>query len=49
MEEIAPHLENMLDADVMETGVAIGHDPKSDRYYAVQEFGRPGRLRFILK
>jgi hypothetical protein len=36
-----PHLENMVDPDVMETGVAIGHDPKSDRYYAVQEFGRP--------
>lgn len=36
-----PHLENMLDPDVMETGVAIGHDPNSDRYYAVQEFGRP--------
>jgi hypothetical protein len=36
-----PHLENMLDPDATETGVAIGHDPKSDRYYAVQEFGRP--------
>ena len=21
--------------------MAIGHDPKSERYYAVQEFGRP--------
>jgi hypothetical protein len=36
-----PHLANMLDPDVSETGLAIGHDPKSERYYAVQEFGRP--------
>jgi uncharacterized protein YkwD len=35
------HLENMLDPDVAEIGVGIGHDPRSDRYYAVQEFGRP--------
>jgi uncharacterized protein YkwD len=35
------HLENMLDPDVTEVGVAIGHDPRSDRYYAVQDFGRP--------
>jgi len=35
------HLANMLDPDVTEIGIAIGHDPKSDRYYAVQEFGRP--------
>ena len=35
------HLENMLDPDVTEVGVAIGHDPQSDRYFAVQNFGRP--------
>jgi uncharacterized protein YkwD len=35
------HLENMLDPDITGVGVAIGHDPRSDRYYAVQDFGRP--------
>ena len=36
-----PHRENMLDPDLTEVGVAIGHAPESDRYYAVQNFGRP--------
>jgi uncharacterized protein YkwD len=36
-----PHRENMLDPDLKEMGVAIGHAPGSDRYYAVQDFGRP--------
>jgi uncharacterized protein YkwD len=36
-----PHRENMLDPDLMEIGIAIGHAPDSDRYYAVQNFGRP--------
>lgn len=36
-----PHLKNMLDPDLAEVGVAIGHDPRSGRYYAVQDFGRP--------
>jgi hypothetical protein len=35
------HLANMLDPDLTEIGVAVGHDPKSNRYYAVQVFGRP--------
>jgi hypothetical protein len=35
------HLANMLDPDLTEIGVAVGHDLKSGRYYAVQEFGRP--------
>ena len=36
-----PHRENLLDPDLTEVGIAIGHAPKSDRYYAVQNFGRP--------
>jgi uncharacterized protein YkwD len=43
-----PHRANMLDPDVTETGVAIGYSPRTNRYYAVQEFGRPksAALRF---
>jgi uncharacterized protein YkwD len=36
-----PHRENMLDADLAEVGIAIGYSPESQRYYAVQDFGRP--------
>ncbi|HEX5471939.1 MAG TPA: endonuclease/exonuclease/phosphatase family protein [Lacipirellulaceae bacterium] len=36
-----PHRANMLDPDLEEMGVAIGYAPGSDRYYAVQDFGRP--------
>jgi uncharacterized protein YkwD len=36
-----PHRENMLDPDLKEVGVAIAYAPTSDRYYAVQNFGRP--------
>lgn len=35
------HRKNMLNADVLETGVAVAHSPRSDRFYAVQLFGRP--------
>lgn len=35
------HRKNMLDPDVLETGVAIARGSKSGRYYAVQMFGRP--------
>jgi uncharacterized protein YkwD len=36
-----PHRKNMLQPHITETGVAIGHAPGSDRYYAVQLFARP--------
>jgi hypothetical protein len=36
-----PHRENMLNAELTEMGIAIGYSPKSNRYYAVQELGRP--------
>lgn len=36
-----PHRKNMLQSHVTETGVAIGHAPGSDRYFAVQLFARP--------
>jgi hypothetical protein len=39
--ESTSHRENMLRPHVTETGVAIGHDPQTNRYYAVQLFGRP--------
>jgi len=35
------HRKNMLDADVLDIGVAVTHSDKTGRYYAVQEFGRP--------
>lgn len=41
------HRKNMLDADVVETGVAIAHRTFKGMpdYYAVQLFGRPGSAR----
>jgi uncharacterized protein YkwD len=36
-----PHRENMLQPHLTETGVAIGHAPGSDRFFAVQLFARP--------
>ncbi|HEX3146963.1 MAG TPA: CAP domain-containing protein [Gemmataceae bacterium] len=39
--ESSGHRKNMLDPDVMETGVAVAHSKTSGKYYAVQMFGRP--------
>lgn len=39
------HRRNLLDATATETGVAIARAPQSERYYAVQVFGRPASLR----
>jgi hypothetical protein len=36
-----PHRKNMLDPDLTEAAIAIGYSPASNRYYAVQVFGRP--------
>lgn len=35
------HRKNMLEVDVTDTGVAVARSGASDRYYAVQMFGRP--------
>ena len=35
------HRANLLDPDVMETGVAVAKSQKSGRFYGVQLFGRP--------
>jgi Cysteine-rich secretory protein family len=35
------HRKNMLDADVMDIGVAVARSKSSGKYYAVQMFGRP--------
>jgi uncharacterized protein YkwD len=35
------HRANMLHAQASETGVAVAHNARSGRYYAVQLFGRP--------
>lgn len=35
------HRANLLDPDVMETGVAVAKSEQSGRFYAVQLFGRP--------
>jgi uncharacterized protein YkwD len=44
------HRHNLLEPQATETGVAIAHSAGSDRYYAVQMFGRPAamRVRFAL-
>ena len=39
------HRHNLLAADATDTGVAIAYGQRSDRYYAVQMFGRPEALR----
>jgi uncharacterized protein YkwD len=39
------HRHNLLAPGATETGVAIAHSAASDRYYAVQMFGRPAALR----
>lgn len=45
------HRENMLDAAVTQTGVAIGQSPSTGVFYAVQMFGRPKSkaLRFRIE
>lgn len=40
-ENSPPHRKNMLEADLLELGVAVAHSEKSGKYYAVQVFGRP--------
>ena len=35
------HRRNMLDARATDIGIALAHSTASDRYYAVQMFGRP--------
>ncbi len=39
------HRRNMVDPDAVHTAVAIARSDDSDRYYAVQMFGRPRALR----
>jgi uncharacterized protein YkwD len=39
------HRHNLLEPGSTETGVAIAHSAGSDRYYAVQMFGRPASMR----
>jgi uncharacterized protein YkwD len=39
------HRHNLLEPESTETGVAIAHSAGSDRYYAVQMFGRPAAMR----
>ncbi len=43
------HRRNMLDADVVDTGVAVAHSTHSGRYYAVQMFGRPRSAAVVFK
>ncbi len=35
------HRKNMLDADLLEAGMAVARSKESGKYYAVQVFGRP--------
>ncbi len=39
------HRRNLLDRDVTDIGIAIAHSSASDKYYAVQMFGRPQSMR----
>jgi hypothetical protein len=39
------HRENLVDPDVTETAVAIARNVETERYYAVQMFGRPKSAR----
>jgi len=36
-----PHRKNLLDPDLTEIGVGVAYSKKTDRYYGVQDFGRP--------
>lgn len=38
------HRRNMVDGDVVDTGVAVAQSAQSGRWYAVQMFGRPRAL-----
>jgi len=40
-QESPGHRKNMLDPDVIETGVAVARSEKTGYFYAVQMFGRP--------
>lgn len=44
-----PHRHNMLDADVMDSAVAIAQSKGSGRWYAVQMFGRPASARITFE
>ncbi|HSW06492.1 MAG TPA: CAP domain-containing protein [Aquabacterium sp.] len=39
------HRRNLLAAEATHIGAAIARSPRTDRYYAVQMFGRPAALR----
>jgi uncharacterized protein YkwD len=39
------HRRNLLAADATQTGIALAYSPNSDRWYAVQMFGRPASDR----
>jgi uncharacterized protein YkwD len=41
------HRKNMLDPDVIDTGVAVARSGKTGYYYAVQVFGRPKSAAFV--
>jgi uncharacterized protein YkwD len=40
-EQSPEHRRNLLDPDIIDIGVAVAHDTKTGKYYAVQDFGRP--------
>lgn len=43
------HRAAMINPYVTQIGVALAHDPESDRYYGVQMFGRPRSAAFRFK
>jgi uncharacterized protein YkwD len=43
------HRKNMLDADLDEIGVGVAFSKDTQRYYAVQDFGRPKSEQIVFK
>jgi uncharacterized protein YkwD len=47
--ESPEHRKNILDADVVDTGVAVAQSSRTGKYYAVQLFGRPRSMEIVFK
>jgi uncharacterized protein YkwD len=43
------HRRNMLDADVVDVGVAVAQSPRTQRWYAVQMFGLPRSAQLVFE
>ena len=48
-QESPPHRRNMLDPDVVDTGMAVAQSASTARWYAVQMFGRPRSAQLVFR